>query len=200
MLEDEKDSQLNAALDSMLSAYSAAEPRPGLETRIRNRLRAHTVRRRQQWMLAFATAAALLAVAVFIGSRSRQSSAPEYVATPKPLPERPLAPGQTNSPPSGIATVRLGISRRANARRSGSSKSLILLSMARSTQDSGSVVFQEEKSYLSPEAAQEPEPVPENGTSRADLNIHGLGVQPVEIKELAPAKDNDLPVLSRRLP
>ena len=47
MLEDEKDRQLDVLLDSLLSAYSAAEPRSGLEIRIRARLQALAARRRR---------------------------------------------------------------------------------------------------------------------------------------------------------
>src|SRR6516225_3759081 len=58
---EDRDWQLDAMLDSLLRSYSAAEPRPGFETRLRAVVGEHAARtRRTSWMMIAASAAAVV--------------------------------------------------------------------------------------------------------------------------------------------
>ena len=76
-----KDSQLDDLLESLLSEYSAAEPRPGLETRIVTNLREAAARKRPwlgspHWVWAGAAGAAGAAITLFLLFFSRVAQLP----------------------------------------------------------------------------------------------------------------------------
>ena len=80
MAEDEKDKQLDDLLDSLLSRYSSAEPRPGFETRILAQVKEATAPGKPwfwnlRWLAAGAAGAAVVAVIMFI-LFSRTATAP----------------------------------------------------------------------------------------------------------------------------
>jgi hypothetical protein len=93
----EKDHKLDAMLDNLLSTYSSAEPRPGLETRILANLREESATSRGWnliWM--WAGAAAVAVVAVLLAAyffRPAQRQAPQVVVNP-PSPQI-VAPAHT---------------------------------------------------------------------------------------------------------
>jgi hypothetical protein len=72
MAEEEKHNRLDELLDSLLTAYSDAEPRPGMKTRLLANLRARSLSRARsqrlswRWLTAGAAAMALTAVLVAI--------------------------------------------------------------------------------------------------------------------------------------
>ena len=83
MRSDEGDER-DRLLDEALSSYSAEEPRPGLEQRVLNRIRAEAGARRRawaQWYIAI-PALCLLAVVALVGWPRRE---------PAPAPRRPVA-------------------------------------------------------------------------------------------------------------
>jgi hypothetical protein len=113
MIEPEKDKQMQVdeMLDSMLANYSAAEPRPGLETRILANLRETPEKQTAQgwwnfkWLWAGMVAAAIIVAAVLISGR-RRIEPPTHVAvrTTQPAPQ----PGiQSHAPAEPKETVRI---------------------------------------------------------------------------------------------
>jgi hypothetical protein len=102
MIDPENDRKMDEMLDSMLANYSAAEPRPGLETRILANLREAAKKERPQgwwnfkWIWAGAVAAAIIVAAVLIGGRHRVAPPTNVVvrtSQPAPSPEiQPHAP------------------------------------------------------------------------------------------------------------
>ncbi len=95
-LNDSKnnDRKLEEMLDSMLSTYSSAEPRPGLETRILANLKEQSAQRASRWSIGWiwiggiAMAAAVIVLAT-------------YLWRPQPLPVNP----QMANRPSSRETV-----------------------------------------------------------------------------------------------
>src|SRR5215472_5744900 len=81
MAENEKEQQLDALLDSLLSSYAAAEPGPGFEVRIHTHLQGRL--RRQRWTLnlCFAGAvAAAIVTALLVATRAELHN--HYRGTP----------------------------------------------------------------------------------------------------------------------
>jgi hypothetical protein len=100
MVEPEKDKRLDDLLDSLLSQYSQAEPRPGLETRILAHVKeAEAPPGRWQstlrWLAAGAAGAAVAVVLFILFSRTAprpQPSVVREVAPPVSLRSTPPAP------------------------------------------------------------------------------------------------------------
>jgi hypothetical protein len=113
MADQEKDKQMDELLDSLLAAYSSAEPRPGLETRILANLSAAerevaTARWwNWKWLWAgMAVAAALIIIAVaLIGGRHRIAAPPTVVQTQQPAPSQPEV--QSSAPAIHSETARI---------------------------------------------------------------------------------------------
>jgi hypothetical protein len=190
MLEHEKDRQLNALLDSFLSTYSAVEPRAGLDTRIRAGLRVRAARRRRRSVLILAvTAAAVILAALIASLDTRQPSIPDHVVAHKSSPDPvsvhagtvTLSPQKTGS--------QIAVDRRAKVRNS--TNSLVLLQAANALHGADSMVFEQEKLYLSPAPQPEPEPAIEPQAPAPTISIRDLGVQTIEIKDLPSAKGMD---------
>lgn len=97
-LNDSKnnDRKLDEVLDSMLSTYSSAEPRPGLKTRILANLREQSSQRTQRWALGWMWIEGIATVAAVILLMT-------YFRRPQPLPVDPQiathAPQKTNPAP-----------------------------------------------------------------------------------------------------
>lgn len=97
MADQEKDKQMDEMLDSLLAAYSSAEPRPGLETRILANLRDAESREAKSaaWNLKWlwtgmAAAVALIITAVaLIGGKHRVVTPPTVVQTQQPARSQP---------------------------------------------------------------------------------------------------------------
>jgi hypothetical protein len=110
MIDPEKDKQMqiDEMLDSMLAHYSAAEPRPGLETRILANLRETPEKQTAQgwwnfkWLWAGMVTAAIIVAAVLLSVR-RGIVPPTHVVVrttqpaPQPVirPHAPIAPKET---------------------------------------------------------------------------------------------------------
>jgi hypothetical protein len=188
MLEHEKDRQLNALLDSLLSAYSAVEPRPGLDTRIRAGLRARAAQQKQQWMLIVAATAAIVFLVALIRTRTLQPSVPNRISVQKSFPDPSRGYGEV-IPSSSKAARQLDAYHRAKVR--DSNNNLILLQVANAMHGADSLTFEQEKLYLSPAPQEEPDSIVEPQTPAPGINIQDLGVQTIEIKELPSAKGTD---------
>lgn len=114
MTDRNKDKHLDELLDSMLSAYSRAEPRPGLENRILAGVRQAAGRPVSQvwnwkWLWAgMAVAAALLLFTVWAGRHlSRQVPAKTVVHVPHTAQPEPQAPPDaSHAPDAATAAVR----------------------------------------------------------------------------------------------
>ncbi len=168
----------------LLRDYSAAAPRPGLETRILARVRAQADRRRQGWTLAFAAAAAAMLLVV-IESRPRTPnplSSHESGKVLAVLPRQPVYQERALSPlPKGNAQ---------SAATPGSkdfSNRPQLLEVVEAIHRESRLVFEQEQSYLSPEEAA----VSDLETAAPSISIQDLGVQPITIKELTTEKEID---------
>ncbi|MFI5106075.1 MAG: hypothetical protein ACHP79_14210 [Terriglobales bacterium] len=101
--KQDKDEKLDAMLDSLLSTYSSAEPRPGLETRILANLQEATAKKslgwNRNWIWAGAAAAAAAAILLAVYFSRPAPQAPQVVVTP-PAPQI-VAP--THTPPQESA-------------------------------------------------------------------------------------------------
>ena len=91
MAEQDNEKQLDQLLDSLLSRYSDAQPRPGLETRILATVRAQAGKQKrpgwkQIWMWAGAAAAiAIIAVVMMMNYRAQKvPGSPTIANTPQP--------------------------------------------------------------------------------------------------------------------
>ena len=98
MAEPENDKQLDDLLESLLSEYSAAQPRPGYETRTLAVMK-DAARQKKSWpwsldgLWAGAVGAVVAAVVVFtLFSRPAQWPAPQVVREIAPAPRRTAAP------------------------------------------------------------------------------------------------------------
>jgi hypothetical protein len=186
MSENNKDHQMDALLDSLLSAYAAVEPRPGLEVRIRARLNAHSARRRTAWMLALAVSAATVFLAALIATRQGRVVTPteavQHKATPEPS---AVVAKQAPALPPRSASVRLKTAR---------NKTQALLQLTDAMHSSDALIFQRAQSYVAP--AQPHEASPEQQTAEQQptgdkINVQNLGVESIDIKQLAPSGNDE---------
>jgi cytoskeletal protein RodZ len=112
MADHDQEHKVEELLDSMLAAYSAVAPRPGLETRVLANLKAAREKQRPwfglQWMWAGAAAAVIAGIALIFLLRSgerQQTPAIETVrTTQQPAPKIAREQG-TDRPPASTATV-----------------------------------------------------------------------------------------------
>ena len=112
MIDPEKDKQMDEMLDSMLANYSAAEPSPGLETRILANLREAEKKEAPhgwwnfKWIWAGAVAAAIIVAAVLISGRHRVAPPTNVVVrTSQPVP--PTRRIQPHAPTTHHETARI---------------------------------------------------------------------------------------------
>ncbi|HZD94799.1 MAG TPA: hypothetical protein VE133_11125 [Candidatus Sulfotelmatobacter sp.] len=135
MTDHEKDKQLDDLLDSMLSSYSAIEPRPGLEARVLAGLRDEESRKAQRpwnfrWVwAASAVAAVIVILALWVGRhhpaapptntivREKQPAQPQQVH-PQVRRSLPVMAGDAaqqrpqKQVPAGMRNVSLALNRR----------------------------------------------------------------------------------------
>jgi hypothetical protein len=201
--KEDTDWQLDALLDSLLRSYSAAEPRPGFETRLRAVVGEQATRpRRPGWLMLAASAAALAIFAWMMianphktktkveGPNVAHDSSPAPAASGERIVIHLTAPLKSRRSHEGSANIR---SDKANR---------IVLQMVAATQGSGSVVFEHEKLYLTPEKSPETATAaaPEEETQAPEapaVSIKSIGLAsiesnaPIEIKDLAPPKSSN---------
>lgn len=201
---EDRNWQLEAMLDSLLHSYSAAEPRPGFQTRLRAVVQAQATRvRRTNWLMLAASAAAVALFAWMMIANPHRTK----TDAAGPTVSRDLSPGGSN-PDSAIVIHQTGpLKNRRRLERqakiSNEKTNRIVLQMVAATQGSGSLVFEHEKLYLTPEKPSETEtetaPAPEQETQASAapaVGIKSIGVAsmesnaPIEIKDLAPPKSS----------
>ena len=115
MAETNKEKQLDRLLDSLLSQYSAAEPRPGLETRVlaqiaEKRERKQTLQNRLRWLMVGAgiAASAIAVVIATVAFRAEQRHSP----TPPPAGIAHVQQPRQNSEDVGVAPTNPAVNRR----------------------------------------------------------------------------------------
>lgn len=198
---EDKDWHLEAMLDSLLRSYSAAEPRPGFETRLRAVVAGQATRARRPnwWMLAASAAALVLFAWIMITNPHKVKTrvdgpAVAHIASPTDSGTKVVI--HVTAPARGRRTLEPGANRRS------SKANQIVLQMVASTEGSRSLVFEHEKLYLTPEAPAEteaetaaaPAPARTEDAQAPAVSIKSIGVAsiessaPVEIKDLAPPK------------
>jgi len=202
---EDKDWQLDAMLDSLLRSYSAAEPRPGFETRLRAVVGEQAARtRRTSWLMIAASAAALVLFAwtlIANPHKSRTRVAGSAVAqnlTTADSGQKVVS--HVTSPAKNQRTLQPTANRRSDKTNQ------IVLQMVASTEGNRSLVFEHEKLYLTPETPAETETTAEAAPSSSQtedgqapaVSIKSIGVAsiesnaPIEIKDLAPPKKGSL--------
>jgi len=104
-----EDGKLDRTLDALLSAYSSAEPRPGLETRILAQVREASGRRKAwsvRWMwIGAAFAAAVIVLAIYLSRPALRPQVPEIVRQPAPAEKIQPSPAPRISSPPTTETV-----------------------------------------------------------------------------------------------
>ena len=186
MSESDKDRQLDALLDSALSAYAAVEARPGLEARIRARLATHATQRRRGWMLAFAASATAVLLTVWMLTTWVETSTPAGPLVQQ-RENKESKPIQTRTTPHLLRRSQSVATRRT---QDGRRKTAALLQLANAMHGSDGVIFESEKSYVA-SSSQDREAVREQAIPEEKINIQNLGVESLEIKELAPEKSDE---------
>jgi hypothetical protein len=192
---DEKDAQLDSTLDALLRSYSAADPRPGYETRLRAVVSSRAASPwRASWLVGAASAAAVIAFAwIMIATTHTAKSVPDVVVAEKPVPPAPDAQARPVSLPPrkpGKPAADAGF---AKVRKDNDSR--IVLQLVEAAHGKDSVVFEREKLYLTPETLPEPEAVPvaqaqAQAEGRAPaVSIQAIGVAPVESSAPIEIKD-----------
>ncbi len=181
MAEDKKERQLDALLDSFLAAYSAAEPRPGLEIRIRAGLKAHAAHERRRWILLLGTSAAMVVlVAVMITAHTSKPGVVNDI-TAGATPVDPVPAARTTAPSTLAKATRRVANGRPSTRKNARNELLLQVANA-------NLVFEREKLYLTPEPQPAPEPAAEPQTSAPSIYIQELGIPTIEIKDLPSAR------------
>lgn len=183
MSEKERDRQFEALLDSLLSVYSCVEPRPGLELRVRARLKERVAeeRRRLWWMAFAASTAAIFLAAWLIDTRSTLPGSSQLVVHKT----APVNPSKRISAKAPMVRPRIAS---AHQDEDAAGKTRALLLLANVAQTNNSFVLQDESSGVpaSPEETQAPE-TPKPSTD--NINIEDLGVESIDVKELTPRSD-----------
>lgn len=109
-MSHENDRKLDEMLDAMLSAYSEAQPRPGLETRILANVKEQSGKRtrwgfRWTWAVA-ALATAVLIIAVYISRHLTQPVEPQVATRPQqPKESSPVSQEKPLTTPPVTASV-----------------------------------------------------------------------------------------------
>lgn len=118
MAEHNKDQKLDALLDSLLRNYSAAEPRPGMETRILAGLKEVSARRRPWylapgWIWASAAAAVTAVVAFVLLSRPASRPHPANVGAVQQVSQQANPPAPVTQPEanSGVLPDKVAVKR-----------------------------------------------------------------------------------------
>ena len=192
MADQNQDKQLEDLLESMLSTYSVAEPRPGLTTRILATLKEHSARRQLRWVFSFAASTAIvLLILLVLNMRSAKQDTTAQNDPQKP-PEALSGAVKRGVPALTAANTRFVGQRRQVVANSVTNKAI--LQMAEVSRENASVdnsISEPETLSLAPAPRQETEPAIAQLMSTPNMSIRDLGVRVIEIKELNPTKDLD---------
>jgi hypothetical protein len=167
-------------LDQALGDYSKDQCRPGLENRILAALEARAAQRHRRWILALAACAAVAIVAgVMTRIHPSREEVPASAFVRKPSPE--IVSSVVNKAARSAKGQSAKLARHAT----------IQTSQGRTKRISEQLALEKEKSYLAPVPDLEPEPLIALQTTApaSEVSIQDLGVQPIQIKELAPIRD-----------
>src|SRR5258708_30625617 len=194
MADQDKDKQLDDLLESLLSRYSLAEPRPGLETRILATMEGHATQRQRRWLFVFAASVAAVLFAVLIANvRNVKQGIPDHMSTQKSPPESVPRTAKKGLTAPQATNNQLVHKHRETSAKSGAIN-VAILQMADVGHEGSSddnPDAEPETPTLSPTPGQEIGPAIAQLTSPPNMSIRGLGVRAIEVKELNPAKDLD---------
>jgi hypothetical protein len=116
-------------LDSLLASYSSAEPRPGMDTRIRATLDARARQRRRGWILLLAgSVAVVLAAVVITSARTAKQGVPVNAGVQRPLPE--VGSGTSNKSVAALRTTNAQFARPRREKPFKSDTNRAILQMA----------------------------------------------------------------------
>jgi len=183
MSDHEQDRRLDALLDSMLLEYSAVEPRPGLELRIHAHLKAHAARRRWRLALVFGVSTAIIVAAVFVrrpAQREPVRQVTQRANTPQVQPVLPAGSVVRSAHPASQAPVQNTASDRTQA----------LLQLAEATHANNGFALDEDPPAVAAGVA-EPAALEAQPSTTQPISIQKLAVDSLEIKELAPTRDDE---------
>jgi hypothetical protein len=194
MADENRDWQLDGLLDSLLCSYSAADPRPGYQTRLRAvvRERRKRVERTSILMLAGSAAAIVLLAWVMIAKTDIEKVVPDRVAVNKSIPARATGDGRPALPMIRPAVKAAAGGRFAEVHQQTDSRAILEVAEARDGVPI--LVFEQEKLYLSSEQLPEPQPAVEHQAAAPAISIQDLGVAPIEtnapieIRDISPSK------------
>jgi len=182
MSDHEQDRRLDALLDSMLLEYSAVEPRPGLELRIHAHLKAHAASGRWRLALVFGVSTAIIVAAVFV-RRPAQREPVRQVTQRTNASQRPVSP---------VASVvrAAHAAPQAPVRNTTSDRNTqALLQIAESTHANNGLALDEEPPAVAEPA--EPAAYTAEPSTTQPISIQKLAVDSLEIKDLAPTRDDE---------
>ncbi|HEY6273204.1 MAG TPA: hypothetical protein VIX19_14590 [Terriglobales bacterium] len=190
MDDESKNAPLDALLDSLLCSYSAADPRPGYQTRLRAvvRERGKRVAPASILMLAGSAAAIVLFAWVMILRTDIERVVPDRAAVTKSIPAR-----ATGDARPALTMIRPAVKAAAGGRFAEAHKrtnSRAILEMAATGDGVPILVFEQEKLYLSSEQLPEPQPAVEHQAAAPAISIQDLGVAPIETN--APIEIRDI--------
>jgi hypothetical protein len=189
MTEEGKDRHLDGLLDSLLSGYSAVEPRPGLELRIRAGLKAHAAQRQWGWRIVAAVSAVFAIVSAVMTSAHRSKPAVSdhwaaRITSADPGPRNAgVRTGTRAKPALHVASRVVSPPKNPSNQR--------LLQLANAMPAAGNLVFEQEKLYLSPEPQRLEEPASESETVPS-IKLQDLVAPAIEIKDLPSVRNVDL--------
>src|SRR6266700_3603796 len=125
MADQNQDKQLEDLLESMLSTYSVAEPRPGLTTRILATLKEHSAQRQRRWVFSFAVSTAMvLLVLLLLNTRPDKHDTSTQTGPPK-SPEAVSGAAKRGGPALAAANVRFVRHRRQTVANSVNNEAIL---------------------------------------------------------------------------
>jgi hypothetical protein len=207
-------------LEDALTNYRAAEPRPGLETRILAGLESRAVRRQRRWTFAFAALAAVLFLVLMVDLKyPKARSAPGTALGAHPSGSQRIVPdtGTQVAAQSRNVDVQIARGRRPAAIVSGPAAGITKPGSGRDVSPSGGEpdkVDVAEQKPSSPDMDQsdaevpsaevvaqmesppsadhsQPDTAPAEKRSMPEIRISGLNIKPIQIKEINSAKTTD---------
>src|SRR5258708_35009296 len=106
MAGQDKDKELDDLLESLVSTYSVAEPRPGLETRILATMEGHATQRQRRWLFVFAASVAAVLLAVLVANvRNVEPSITDHMRTQETPPGTLPPPTKKGGTPAQAANT-----------------------------------------------------------------------------------------------
>lgn len=186
MSDHEQQRRLDELLDSMLSTYSAVEPRPGLELRIHAHLKAHAGRRLWGFALVLAASTAVI-VSAWLARRPAGQREPIHQEAHF-LPRAQML----RVSPAVRARIAPAATPRVFARRLTTDQTRALLQIAEASRTNNALVLDDTDGPAAVADELEPPVATQNKPFLPQpISIRDLAVDSLEIKELAPSREDE---------